>query len=175
MRGQRGFTVVELLIAVGVAGALMPLVVSSIFQIIKGTDHVNSKTIVLADVNNASTWINRDLPQGEKLLDPATLTPLVNCATGTQPSVRAEWSDKTIWGAGDPLHFAEYRRDPGTTLLQRNYDGAISIVGRYVTNVSFCQDADGLIRVSITSTEGRTTPISKGLSFLVSPRTGGTP
>ena len=170
MNEQRGFTLIELLVAMGAAAVLFPLLVSTIYQVTKGTDHVNSSTVALADIDNVSTWIHRDLSVAQKVLDPLTLTLLVECGTGNQPSVRVEWVDVTNWGAADPDHFAEYSIEPGTTRLRRDYDGNVGIVGRHVTSLSFCRNTNGVVDMNIVSSGGGITPITKTLFFYVSPR-----
>lgn len=96
MSSQRGFTVMELLVSIAITGLLTPLVISSIFQIIMGTDKINGRTLALSDIHNAAAWLNQDLSLARKLLDQATLDPLVECSVGTQPNVRAEWIDETV-------------------------------------------------------------------------------
>ena len=175
MSSQRGFTMIELLVAMVVAGLVMPVVVTSIFQIVRGTDRVNSDNVALADIDNASTWINRDLSLAQQVLDPATLNPLVDCATGTQPDIRAQWVDETGWAVeGQEGHYAEYAIDPGTTILKRNYDGTDWIVGRHVTSIAFCRELSGLIHMDIASTSSGSTPTTKSLFFYLSLRPEGT-
>lgn len=171
MRGdQAGFTLLEMLVAIAVAGVIAPLVTSAIYQITAGTETIDQRTVALADIDNAASWISLDLSLAQDLLDPVTLNPLVSCATGTQPSIRAQWTDQTFWGQSSPAHVAEYSIEPGTTRLQRNYDGFVSIVGRYISDLSLCLDAQGIVRFDIASTvEGRT-PFTKALHLQVSPR-----
>ena len=174
MDSQRGFTMLELLVAMVIAGLVLPVVVTSIFQIVRGTDRVNSENVALADIDNASTWINRDLSLAKQVLNPDDLTPLVDCLSGTQPKIRAQWVDETGWAVeGAEAHFAEYAVDPGTTILKRNYDGTDWIVGRNVTSIAFCRDAGGLIHMDISSSSSEGTPITKSLFFYISLRPEG--
>ncbi len=170
MRKQRGFTVIELVVAMGLAGLLTPLIASSIFQVTRGTDQVNTKTLALADIDNASNWMNRDLPLAQQVLDSATLNPLVGCAVGNRSSVRVTWVDGTIWAVGNPQHFAEYYIEPGTTLLKRNYDGNVMVVGRHIATISFCKDTDGLVHIDLASSVKGITDTTKTLFFYINPR-----
>ncbi len=159
---RRGFTLLEVLLAVAVAGLVMPLVVSSIFQIFQGTGRIRDDTVVLADIDNVSAWISRDLSQAQQ-------TDLSTCPT-TQSTVRADWIDETDWGSASPQHFAEYYIEPGTTLLKRNYDGTVGIVGRNVTAISLCQEASGLIHMDITVSAEGADPTTKTLVYYISLR-----
>lgn len=170
---QRGFTLLELVVSVGLTAMLAPIIVSATFNIVRGTDRVNSKTVALADIESASTRINLDLSMAQDVLDLATLDPLATCGTGTSPSMRMEWLDLSDWAGPNPEHYSEYHIAPGTTLLLRNYDGAVSIVARHITTLSFCQNASGIVEMAIAASFGDSTPTTKTLTFYVEPRTDG--
>ena len=175
MRDQRGFTLLELVVGLAVAGLVMPLIASSIFQLTKGTEQISARTVATADVASLAPWLHRDLAVARTIVDPATQAPLIDCASGTQPSILATWTDQTGWGAADPEHYAEYSIGPGTTVVMREYDGAVGVVARHVTALAFCRDAAGLVRLAVTSTVQGTTAYTKSLSFSVAPRAEVTP
>ncbi len=167
---QRGFTLLDLVVVVGMTALLAPIIVSATFNIVRGTDRVNSKTVALADIDSASTWINLDLSLAQDVLDLATLDPLATCGTGSSPSMRIEWLDLSDWAGPNPEHFSEYHIAPGTTLLLRNYDGTVRIVARHITSLSFCQNANGIAQMDLAATLGDSTPTTKTLTFHVEPR-----
>lgn len=175
MRSPRGFTLLELVIGMAVAGLVMPLIASSVFQLTKGTEQISARTVATADVANLAPWLHRDLAVAQTIVDPATLAPLIDCTSGTQPSIRVLWTDQTGWGAADPDHYAEYAIVPGTTVLTREYDGAVGVVARHVTGLAFCEDAAGLVRLDVNSTVQGTTAYTRSLSFYVAPRGEVTP
>ena len=175
MRDQRGFTLLELVVGLAVAGLVMPLIASAIFQLTKGTEQITARTVSTADVASLAPWLHRDLAVAQTIVDPATQAPLIACAAGTQPSIRAGWTDQTGWGMADPEHYAEYSIEPGTTVLMREYDGAEGVVARHVTALGFCEDANGLVQLDVTSTIEGTTAYTRSLSFYVAPRTGVAP
>ena len=174
-RSQRGFTLLELVVGLAVAGLVMPLIASTIFQLTKGTEQISALTLSSADVANLAPWLHRDLAVARTIVDPATLAPLIDCTTGTQPSIRASWIDATGWGVANPDHYAEYAIAPGTTILTREYDGDVAVVARHVTGLAFCQDTTGLVRLDVTSTVQGRTATTKSLSFSVTPRAEITP
>ena len=170
MGNKRGFTLLELVVGLAVAGLVMPLIASSIFQLTKGTEQITARTVSTADVASLAPWLHRDLAVARTIVDPATQAPLIDCASGTQPSIRVSWTDQTGWGQADPEHYAEYSIEPGTTVLRREYDGAVGVVARHVTDLAFCEDAAGLVQLDVTSAIQGTTTYTKTLSFYVVPR-----
>ncbi|MCH7656249.1 MAG: type II secretion system protein [Chloroflexi bacterium] len=170
MGNQRGFTLLELVVGLAVAGMVMPLIASSIFQITRGTEQISGRVVSAADVASLAPWLHRDLAVGQTIVDPATDAPLIDCASGTQASILVRWTDQTGWGAADPQHYAKYSIEPGTTVLEREYDGVVGVVARHITELAFCEDADGLVRLDVTSEIQGTTTYTKSLSFYVAPR-----
>ena len=175
MRSQGGFTLVELVVGLAIAGLMMPLIGSSIFQLTRGTEQISAMTIATADVASLAPWLHRDLAMAQTIVDPATQAPLVDCASGTQPSILVSWTDHTSWGAANPQHSAKYSIEPGTTLLMREYDGVVGVVGRHITGLAFCEDAAGLVQLDMTSSTNGTSAYAKSLSFYVAPRAEAAP
>lgn len=163
LSGVGGFTLVELLVSLAVASLLVPVITSSIFQIVRGTDSNNSANIALADIDAVTSWLSRDLSQAKS-------TDLVECPA-TQTSVRVDWVDETAWGGATPSHYAIYSIGAGTTNLIRNYDGALSTIGRHVTAMTLCVVvASGVIELNITTTASGASTSTKTLYFTVTPR-----
>ena len=170
MRAQRGFTLIEILLALAVAGMIAPPVVSAIFQMSRGTADIRASLVVQQDVDVASSYFTRDLSQ-------AMTTDVVDLAAPVS-SMRVSWNDQTSWAAtvGEP-HCARYYIEPGTTFLKRNYDGAsdcavdgtVSIVGRRVADVQFSRSGR-LMTILIKSSLGGQ---AQSLTYLVTPRTDG--
>lgn len=170
MRGQRGFTLIEMLVAVAIAGLIAPAIVSAIFQMSRGSADIQSSLVVHQDIDVASSYFSRDLSQ-------AMTTDLAGDGS-TAPSMRVSWNDQTSWAAtlGEP-HCARYYIEPGTTLLKRNSDGAsdcavdgtVSIVGRHVADVRFSRSGD-FITVLIKSSLGGQ---AQTLTYFVTARADG--
>ena len=158
MRGQRGFTLLELLVALGIGALVMPVVVVSIFQMTRGTARINRDLVIQQDLDNASAYFTRDLSQAQTTDLPADGLPYA--------SMRVDWVDETGWGAesGDPEHYAIYSLSGSA--FQREYDGVVSIVARNVESVLFSRTGD-FVTVSISSTYGGAT---ENLSYYISPR-----
>ena len=142
-----------------IGGLLVPVVVSGIFAVTKGTAKINTDLVILQDIDGASAWINRDLSQA--------MTTNLN-ENETLNTMRVDWVDLTGWATeGAESHFAEYTV-VGTDLM-REYDGATQIVARRISNIAFSRGGN-YITVAITSTLRDTT---LSLTYFVTPRTDG--
>ena len=159
-RRERGFTLIEILVAMAIGGLLVPVVVSGIFAVTRGTQQINTDLVILQDIDGASTWINRDLSQA-----------LTTDLTFSDPPVdhmRVDWIDLTGWATeGAEAHYAEYTLS-GSNLL-RDYNGTSQIVARRISSIAFSH-VDDFITVVIGSTLRDTT---ETLTYFVTPRTDG--
>ena len=161
IHSERGFTLLELMAATAVAGLILPLAITFTFQVIRGTARIQQDLVIQQDLDNASTFFNRDLSQAQQIdLDDQ----------GTASSLRIDWVDETGWGAdsGDPAHYAAYSHS-GSDLL-RDYDGTVSIVGRNVASITFsrtCTSVCAVVSVSITSAYSGATAT---LDYNITPR-----
>ena len=160
MRGHRGFTLVELMVALAISGLVMPAVIGAIFQVSRSTVRLRVDYVINQDIDIASAWFSRDLSQAQT----------TDVADGAAPvnQMRVDWTDETDWAVeGSETHFAEYTVS-GSNLL-RDYDGAVGIVARNVANIQFSRSGN-LISVVMTSTlEGST----ETLTYFVVPRPEG--
>jgi len=162
MRGQRGFTLIEVLVMIAVGGMIIPVVVAAIFNVVHGTIGLRNDFVIQQDIDTASSWFNRDL----------SLAQTTDVVDGQPPvnQMRVDWIDMTGWAEqGGGGHFAEYYIEPGTTLLKRNYDGTVSIVARYVGDIEFSRSGR-FITIAITSTYREQT---EALVYFVTPRADG--
>jgi len=62
---QSGFTLVELLIAVAILGAIGGALSMAIVTIMKTTDSTKDQAVILQQVQNAGYWISRDVQMAE--------------------------------------------------------------------------------------------------------------
>ena len=156
-RREKGFTLVELLVVMAVTGVLMPVLVSTVFQMTRSTTEINRDFVVQQDIDNASTWFNRDISQAQATDIPdGGLPPFPD-------HMRVTWVDETGWATeGAEQHSGEYTLVAPT--LYRSYDcpagvidapscpnGTISIVARHVADIDFSRSGN-FISVLIDST-----------------------
>lgn len=148
---QKGFTLLEILVIVGIGAVLLTVALGSIYQIIYSTKSSGGQNQALTDVNRAALQIKKDI-QSTQDTDLSEGIP--------QSSVIFSWTDFNA--TDNNTHSGNYTLS-GTRLL-RGYDGESQIIGRYITSISFTQYGR-VIEVEITATSNTTPPISKTLEF----------
>ena len=154
--GQRGFTLLELLVGLAVGSVLLLAALLSINQILVSTGRSNSQVVVLDEVHRAALQIKKDIQAHTG----ADLTDLQYGPT------TFSWIDLT--GLALENHNSIYSLS-GTELV-RTFDDTPSILGRHITSLSFT-DNGTYIYVAITATSSTFPPRSETLSFRVYQRT----
>ena len=74
IRSEKGFTLLEMLIVVGILGVIMGVMTMSVAMIMKVSPQNNDWTIALRRVQNAGYWISRDV-QMAQTIDPNPTAP----------------------------------------------------------------------------------------------------
>jgi len=170
---QKGFTLIEVLVAMAVGGVLMMGVVASIFGVATGTSRSNSQGIVLTDVNRAAWHITKDL----QMANSTGITAGESVVLSPESSVTLRWTDYT--SAFEPEgaeknHTSKYSLTDNGELV-RTYDSTPpSIVGRHIKSLRFTQQEEWGVNVVIIATGPTTQQRSKTLEFSVHMRSWGT-
>ena len=154
---QKGFTLIEILVAMAVGGILMAGVVLGIFQVSWGTVRTNDQVVALTDVNNAALWLKKDL----QMVQSTTLTDGV-----TASSVTLDWTDFTGWATEETRDHSSTYALSGTELRRTDEDGVERVVGRHITSIGFTRDS-GVINVVITATGPGNSQRTETLKFSV--------
>lgn len=140
---QAGFTLVELLVTLAIGSVILVGASMSFYQIVWGTGRGNSQVVALTDVNQAALAIKKDLMTTQS-------TDLTDGDPVPQSSVTLSWTDYTGFSSeNNTSHNCQYTLSG--TVLQRTYDGTVSIVARHITDLGFTQDGR-IINVTITAT-----------------------
>ena len=147
LRKQGGFTLVEILIALGIAAMITTALGTAIFQILDRTAKGGETVRALNDIQNAGQWLYLD---GER----AETTDLIE----NDPPVS---SMVLNWVTDGVSHTARYTISG--TELERDHNGVVTTVARYVSNVDF-SISNRLITVNMTSTPG-STGASKDITY----------
>ena len=133
---QKGFTLLELLVATAVGAVILTGVVLSIYQVVWGTARSNSQAVALTDINSAVLAIKKDL----------MMTQSTNLTDGVpQSSVMLSWIDYTFFATENETAYHSTTYVLSGTDLRRTYDGTVSIVGRRITSIDFTQNTQNSI------------------------------
>ncbi len=130
MNGQKGMTMVELLVAIAVTGIIVVFLGTAIYQIITISEYGNDRLTAMHELQNAAHWFNLDGQKavtasvnGELLLTISETTSITYALVGTE--------------------------------LCRTEDDSQTILARNISSADFSID-NRLITMSITSSpEGR--------------------
>ena len=139
---QKGFTLIEMLVALGVGTVLLVGVVGSVFLIMRETPEIRKEAVVLADIERAAHWLTRDVVMGLN-------TDLVDGALPVA-QMTVNWNDYTKAADLEEAVSHSVTYTYSGSELQRNYDGVVTIVGSHLTNVEFSLN-DSFVTVTLTS------------------------
>ncbi len=157
---QKGFTLLELVIALGISTILLFAGVGFIFQAFSTTRDARSYNTILAELDVATSQIRKDLYMAHE----------TNLAEGVPQynGIDITWTNYVATGnSSTGVPYSSSYTINGTNLV-RTYDDSgnisVSIVGRNITNIAFTQNGR-FIAVEITATSKGTRPIVKSIEF----------
>ena len=149
LKRERGFTLVEILLAMGITALVTGVLGTAIFQIFDRSASGQDTLRALNDIQDAGQWIYID---GEK----AETSDLVN----NDPPVSAM---TLSWSTEGTPHTAIYSLT-GSELI-RDHNGVQTTVARYLSGADF-SIIDDLITINLTSSPGNG-GISKDVTYNV--------
>jgi Tfp pilus assembly protein FimT len=85
MRSEKGITLIELLLALAIAALITGILVTAIYQIPRITGQGNKELVVQHDLQNAATWLNRDVASASsvRVSDSQMVLTVPYCVTDT--------------------------------------------------------------------------------------------
>lgn len=144
MANQKGFTLIELLVSFAITGILVGVLVPFIIYLTRDTEVITDNTTAVLQVQAAGRSISGDVKMAADTI-PA------DAAAGTLDNLTLLWTSR--YQDTNMEHTIQYYLS-GENLM-RNYDGAISTVARYISDVEFSRSdltSHGVITVVITAT-----------------------
>ncbi len=151
MNRQKGFTLLELVVALGISSLILLLVLQVYISL--NLDYVRNvnRFTTNVDINQAITAIHQDLVVAQEISISENLTTIA-------------WTDYT---GNQTDHVVTYGfNGTGSTILQRTYDGDLQIVGRNISDLTFTS-SNNTITVVITSAGTKLTQSSKTIGITV--------
>ena len=139
---QRGSSIVEILVVTAISGMLMSALIPALLHITSGTIKGNTSLTAIQDIQNAVRWIIHD---GQM----AQATDLVNEAPPVS-SVTMTWTE---WRDYQTVEYSSSYFLSGDD-LQRNYNGNVITVARYISDIQFSSEGPAIVVVITSSPRG---------------------
>ncbi|MFH0768779.1 MAG: prepilin-type N-terminal cleavage/methylation domain-containing protein [Chloroflexota bacterium] len=155
---EKGFTLVELLVALAVSSVIVVSTGQIIHSILVTNVRGNGQVVALTDINRAVLAIRNDLLMAQS-------TDLVDGVP--KSSANLTWFDYTSsfgtsFGTDHSASYSLVGRE-----LRRNYDGVESIVGRQVISISFTQSVTSTGKAATVSISTGNTTLSPGVETMI--------
>jgi len=144
MKGERGFTLVELLIATAITGLIVGVLGTAIYQIVTVTDYGNERLIAMHELQNAAHWFNLDGQEAR------------TATGGAELSLALSDNSSVIY----TVNGTELRRTAGDVTLT---------LARNITSANFSVANNIITMTLVSSPEGRWGVSEQG-TYQVSPR-----
>ena len=164
---QKGFTLIEVLVAMAVGGILLTGLVLAMFQVSWNNIRTTDQIVALTDVDTVALRLKKDLQMAQS-------TDLTDGNPVPQSSVTLSWTDFTSWATVETRdHTASYALSD--TELLRTYDfgkpsEVTSIIGRNITYIGFTRNGTA-VKCVITAIGPGTSPREETIEFTVKMRT----
>jgi len=152
---QRGFTLLELILYLGIGSLLLMVSVAIIFQVYVTANQARGHSTVLVNLDAATSRIRKDIYM-------AQTTDLTDGVPDS--AVLLSWTDysSSVNGTLGVDHTSDYALS-GTSLL-RTYDSVEGILGRNITAITFEKNGS-FMDITITATSNTTRVISRTINF----------
>lgn len=150
LSGQKGITLVEVLVATAITGLIAGALGAAIHQFITTSERGNQKLTALNDVRNAGRWLTLDgrRAQSTNLVDGAPAVGSVTLSWTTEGQVHT-----TTYSLSGPE-------------LKRDLNGTVTTVARHVSTAGFSL-AGQLFTATLTSTPEGRSPVSEQATYKV--------
>ena len=156
MKDERGITLTELLVVLAITAMITGILVTVIYQIFNITDWGNNELRVQHDLQNAATWLNRDVVSASEagVTDSRMVLTIPYCITATLT--------------------VTYTYSAADRTLARDSGGSELIVARHVDSVDFSATGTvtSVIIITITS---RASDVTQSATLQLDMRTEPTP
>ncbi len=161
---QKGFTLIELIITIAIAGIIGGAATLAVHQVITIPTISNDHNIAINQVRNAVHWISRDVQGADP--DSTSTSPFLSLALVDWESASETWTTHNITYSLEDMTGTELKE------LWRDYDNGTTqrLIAQYIDqDNSSCtwDDTNNVLTVTITAQVGNSTETR---TFEVKPR-----
>lgn len=160
-KNQRGFTLLELMVAIGLAGIISSAITMTVFQMFTTNARSSAHMMAVKQVENAIHWVRQDVQMAQ----------IVEPSGGTGFPLNLTWVD---WN--NTVNQVTYNLEDGQLERQHCVNGgepSSMVVARHIDPDSVmtnCQFAGGVFILEITAAVGGFRPASESRVAEVVPR-----
>ncbi|MBI4282802.1 MAG: hypothetical protein HY672_04900 [Chloroflexi bacterium] len=129
---EKGYTLTEVIVAVGIMVAIMSTVGTATFQAVATQDKIVSDGLAINELRKSLSWFSTDM----KMAQTTDLTD-----GGSAATITISWTDQ--YQGNGVLHTATYTQVEDR--LVRTYDGVSHTVGRGVSSVLFTRSGNTIV------------------------------
>ncbi len=145
---EKGFTLTEVLLTVGVMVTFMSTLGTAMFQAVSTQDKIVNDGLAINELRKGLSWFSADM----KMVQTTTLTD-----GGSANAITTSWTDQYQGTA--TAHTSTYALVAGN--LVRTYDGVSNTVARKVTSALFSRSGKSIVaQIAVQVSPGVTRPLS---------------
>jgi len=151
-QGEKGFTIIELIMVIGLVALITGAANAAIFQVVKGSERSNNHITAVRQVQNAGHWISQDVRSSQEIFTEDLTPPNFLIITWV------DWDDNSyqvVYTLEDV---------PGTTTKRlvrsesiNGGDPEVNVIAQYIDpdpEKTKCEVANGKFTLTITATVG---------------------
>lgn len=151
--GEKGYTYIELVVAITIAALVVAAATMAIFQVLKNSEHNSNHMTAVLQVQNAGYWISRDTQMAQS----------VTAANLTSPDFLVlSWTGGSSGDVYQVVYTLEDMPESETKMLLRNQSingeaSSTTLVAQYIdpdSEKTKCEFINGTLSLTITATVG---------------------
>ena len=171
-QAEKGFTNIELIVAITIMALVGGAAVAATFQIFRGTERNNDHMIAVRQVQNAGYWISRDAQMAQSVTADNLTPPAFLVLSWTETNSGDEYQVVYTLEDMPESELKELRR----TQSINGGGGITTLVAQHIApdlEKTKCKFTNGILTLTVTATVGDGAPMeSETRTYKLAPRSG---